>query len=325
MSGDVDSPARRSTEPDAQHQLARAERLGDVVVGAQLETDHAVLLRAERGQHDDREVAAGTDAAEHLETIDAGQHHIEHDEVGPLVSHHRQRGLAVGRLRDVVPLGAQVGQHHLADGRVVVDDEHVRHQGVPLWSSAGWVRLPRYDVRRPALPPLAGSASSPPRHRPARARPARASPPSSSAASARDWSPRCRSCRGPESRSTSSRRAPRTRSRAAAAPTSGATRTRSTPSTTTSGARTASCRTLPTTSHSRVGSSRDQSKPSRSRTPTSASTIPAAPSSVRNTSRPFPPEAGPDTRGRRHVSTSIRDSHLVWRTPGRFGAISRHG
>ena len=39
---------------DAGHQLARAEGLGNVVVGAQLEPDHAVGLLVARGQHDDR-------------------------------------------------------------------------------------------------------------------------------------------------------------------------------------------------------------------------------------------------------------------------------
>ena len=49
-------PAQHRVDP--QHQLARAERLGDVVVGADLEPDDPVGLLAERGQHDDRHVAA---------------------------------------------------------------------------------------------------------------------------------------------------------------------------------------------------------------------------------------------------------------------------
>ena len=39
----------------------------------------------------------------------------------------RQGGLAVAGLVDVVPAGAQVGDDDLADGRVVVDHEHVGH------------------------------------------------------------------------------------------------------------------------------------------------------------------------------------------------------
>ena len=46
-----------------QRELARAERLGDVVVGPPLQTDDAVGLGAERGQHDHRDVAASRAAA----------------------------------------------------------------------------------------------------------------------------------------------------------------------------------------------------------------------------------------------------------------------
>ena len=39
-----------------------------------------------------------------------------------------QRALAVGRLVDLVPGRAQVGDHHLADGQVVVDHQHPGHR-----------------------------------------------------------------------------------------------------------------------------------------------------------------------------------------------------
>ena len=68
---------------DPQHQLARAERLGDVVVGAQLEPDDPVGLRRPSAVS----MITGTSLvlaqpAADLEPVDAGQHQVEHDQVG---------------------------------------------------------------------------------------------------------------------------------------------------------------------------------------------------------------------------------------------------
>ena len=45
---------RAQHRADARRQLAQAERLGDVVVGAVLETGDPVVFARARGQHDDR-------------------------------------------------------------------------------------------------------------------------------------------------------------------------------------------------------------------------------------------------------------------------------
>ena len=53
--------------PHAGQQLAQRERLGHVVVGAQLEAAHAIDLLAARGEHDDRHVdARGAQLAAHV-------------------------------------------------------------------------------------------------------------------------------------------------------------------------------------------------------------------------------------------------------------------
>ena len=70
---------------DPQNHLARAERLRDVVVGAELETDDAVELLALGGEHDERQAGGRGIALEQpreLEAVEAGEHQIEHDEVG---------------------------------------------------------------------------------------------------------------------------------------------------------------------------------------------------------------------------------------------------
>ena len=66
---------------DPREQLARRERLGDVVVGADLEAEHAIGFFAARGHHDDRHVDARAQLAADLDAVAAGQHQIEHDAV----------------------------------------------------------------------------------------------------------------------------------------------------------------------------------------------------------------------------------------------------
>jgi len=59
---------------DAQHDFTRAEGLGDVIVGAELEADDAVDLLALRGEHDQGDARGRRIALEHprqLETVEA--------------------------------------------------------------------------------------------------------------------------------------------------------------------------------------------------------------------------------------------------------------
>ena len=68
---------------DAQHELLRAERLREVVVGAEREAANAIRLFAARGEHEHRDVARGRLRAkllEHVVARGARQHEIEHDE-----------------------------------------------------------------------------------------------------------------------------------------------------------------------------------------------------------------------------------------------------
>ena len=76
---------RRSRAPQhrlhARHELGQLERLRHVVVGAELEPDDDVMELAARRQHHDRRLAVVADLAQHLEAVERGQHHVEHDQV----------------------------------------------------------------------------------------------------------------------------------------------------------------------------------------------------------------------------------------------------
>jgi hypothetical protein len=64
-------------------QLRKAQRLGDVVVGAELEALDAVDLLAARGEHDHRNGRAGTQPAADVDPIHPGKHQIEYNDIGP--------------------------------------------------------------------------------------------------------------------------------------------------------------------------------------------------------------------------------------------------
>ena len=81
----------------AQHQLAWAERLGDVVVCPQLESADAILLGRPRGEHEDRHIASLgilLEQSANLESVDARQHQVEHEQAGDLGTRHLQRLVA---------------------------------------------------------------------------------------------------------------------------------------------------------------------------------------------------------------------------------------
>jgi hypothetical protein len=67
----------------AGHELARLEGLGHVVVGAQLQPDHAVHHLAAGGEHDQGDVAGAADGAAQLEAVHLGQHDVEDGGVEP--------------------------------------------------------------------------------------------------------------------------------------------------------------------------------------------------------------------------------------------------
>ena len=64
--------------------------------------------------------------AGHLEAVEVGQHHVEHDEVGAAALDRVQRGAAGRRPLDVEAVVAEPHRHQLGDVLLVVDDEDAR-------------------------------------------------------------------------------------------------------------------------------------------------------------------------------------------------------
>ncbi len=113
---------------DAGDELARVERLGHVVVGAQFEADDLVDVVVARGEHDHGDARALAQLAADGESVHLRHHDVEYDEVRVGRARLLQRLLAVERLNHIEALVAEVEASELDDVSLVVDyKDCVRH------------------------------------------------------------------------------------------------------------------------------------------------------------------------------------------------------
>ena len=117
-------PAQNARDP--QRQLARLERLGDVIVGADLEAADAAFLFRPRGQHEDGHARGFADRFDEIEAAFARHHHVEDQKIeaqaGELGA--RIRGV-VGR-RDPIAFRIEITRQQIADAPIIVDDKEMR-------------------------------------------------------------------------------------------------------------------------------------------------------------------------------------------------------
>ena len=109
---------------NARDELARVERLRQVIVGAHLEADDAIDFLAFRRQHDDRHRFAGAaQSAADGQPVLARQHQVEHDQVRRVALQLAVELRRIGEGRDLEALLGQVARQQVAQAHVVVDDE----------------------------------------------------------------------------------------------------------------------------------------------------------------------------------------------------------
>ncbi len=98
---------------DPGHDLARAERLGDVVVRAELEPDDTAHLVVEGGEEDDRRpVTGGAQRPAHLDPVELGQADVEQDDVGPALADDVEGHPTVARGGHPVPRHLELELEH---------------------------------------------------------------------------------------------------------------------------------------------------------------------------------------------------------------------
>ena len=111
---------------DAGDQLARIERLAEIVVGAELQSDDAIDVVAARRQHQDGRVVRGAELAQHVEAADARQHHVQNQDLEVVQLELVERVAAVVHALHLEVLGLQIFGEHLAELAVVVHQQHAR-------------------------------------------------------------------------------------------------------------------------------------------------------------------------------------------------------
>jgi hypothetical protein len=128
---------------DAGEQLARRERLGDVVVGAAFQAHHLVLLFRARRQHDDRHFLGFLVALERAGEFQAAhvrQHPVDQHEVGTAIGDAGPRRAGVGGFADVEAAATQAECNHFTDWPLVFDDQDLlgghRDSNLTAWRAA---------------------------------------------------------------------------------------------------------------------------------------------------------------------------------------------
>ena len=111
--------------PQPRQQLGQRERLGEVVVGPGVQPLDPVADGVAGGEDEDRHVVpGGPQRAGRLEAVEPRHHHVHHDRVGPGAGDAREGLRPVAGERDVVAVELEGPSQRVADGPVVVDDEH---------------------------------------------------------------------------------------------------------------------------------------------------------------------------------------------------------
>ena len=125
---------------DAEHELARLEGLGEVIVGAALEALDALLGLAHGREHEDGHLALEPECLGEVEAALPGHHHVEHDEIEGEALEPRPGLRGIGRDRDAEAAFGQVAAQQLAQALVVVDDQDVRRLCGHARLYPGWHR-----------------------------------------------------------------------------------------------------------------------------------------------------------------------------------------
>src|SRR4051794_39103048 len=104
-------------------ELARAEGLGHVVVGAEVQAADALVLAGAGAQHEDRDGRLGADRRADLLAGQVGEHPVEHDQGRAHVARHRETVAPADRGEHLVALTLQVAAGDIVDRGLVVDNQ----------------------------------------------------------------------------------------------------------------------------------------------------------------------------------------------------------
>src|SRR6266566_2413653 len=129
------------------------ERLGEVVLGAELDAPHHTVDLVERRDHQNRDIAKhgiGLQLLEHGVPVEIRHHHVEQDEIERALDERIERGSPAGCGQHLVALAPEAAGEHVAVVLVVVHDKD-RSAVLRRLSGAGFGarRLLRALLNRP--------------------------------------------------------------------------------------------------------------------------------------------------------------------------------
>ena len=119
---------------DACQQFHRAERLGEVIIGAEIQRFGLVVLGDAGGNDDDGHAAPAADAFDDADTVHIRQTEIQQDAVGTMGGNERQRSTAISRGDDIIPGGGKGAFQVAADAGIILNDQDLitmLHRGPP--------------------------------------------------------------------------------------------------------------------------------------------------------------------------------------------------
>ena len=138
---------------DAGEQLQVAERFGEVIVGAGIETDDGVDFGVAGGEdHDNAAGLGGAQLTAHFDSVEVRKAEVEKPKIEIPLGRFAQRGSSAAAPRDLVAVGVQAVGEHLADGLVVLDEQQLRHSGNPFGGGAS-TPLSRAEAGQPGERP----------------------------------------------------------------------------------------------------------------------------------------------------------------------------
>jgi len=107
----------------SRNQRTRRERLGDVIVRANLQPGHLIHFLGEGSEHDDGHIAFAAQSLADFAPIQDGEHQVEDDEVGLFPAGNGQRGLTVGGGDNAESVLLQIIARQADDLRFVIHNE----------------------------------------------------------------------------------------------------------------------------------------------------------------------------------------------------------
>ena len=107
------------------HQLTGTERLGHVIIRAQVKAANDVILVVAHGQHDDGRRGLGADTLANRETVHFGQVDIQDDQVRLLCLPAAQRGLPVEGAKNLEAGAAQGKSDEVSKHAVIINDKRL--------------------------------------------------------------------------------------------------------------------------------------------------------------------------------------------------------